>query len=142
MTKLQMIITLVVFGGVILAIAFDLMDMLLAALLGVSVLTLFGIFSQQDILDVTRMASGPVALLFGGMVVAMTLAPTGIFDNVGTRYLLATRGSGKRFLLGLVLLVAPLCAVLPNATTERVCYVVLCKDLAEARHYTWLKTYL
>lgn len=117
MTKLQMIITFVVFGGVILAIAFDLMDMLLAALLGVSVLTLFGIFSQQDILDVTRMASGPIALLFGGMVVAMTLAPTGIFDYVGTRYLIATRGSGKRFLLGLMLLVAPLCAVLPNATT-------------------------
>ena len=117
MTKLQMIITLVVFGSVILAIAFDLMDMLLAALLGVSVLTLFGIFSQQDILDITRTASGPIALLFGGMVVAMTLAPTGIFDYVGTRYLIATRGSGKRFLLGLVVLVAPLCAVLPNATT-------------------------
>lgn len=117
MTKLQMIITLIVFGGVILAIAFDLMDMLLSALLGVSVLTLFGIFSQQDILEITRMASGPIALLFGGMVVAMTLAPTGIFDNVGTRYLRATRGSGKRYLLGIVLLVAPLCAVLPNATT-------------------------
>ena len=117
MTKLQMIITFVVFGGVILAIAFDLMDMLLAALLGVSVLILFGIFSQQDILDVTRMASGPIALLFGGMIVAMTLAPTGIFEHVGTRYLIATRGSGRRFLLGLVLLVAPLCAVLPNATT-------------------------
>lgn len=117
MTKLQMIVTFVVFGGVILAIAFDLIEMMLAALLGVSVLTLFGIFSQQDILDITRMSSGPIALLFGGMVVAMTLAPTGIFDYVGTRYLLATRGSGKRFLLGLVLLVAPLCAVLPNATT-------------------------
>jgi Na+/H+ antiporter NhaD/arsenite permease-like protein len=28
-----------------------------------------------------------------------------------------TRGSGRRFLLGIVLLVVPLCAVLPNATT-------------------------
>ncbi len=117
MTKFQMILTLVVFGGVILAIAFDLIEMMLVALLGVSVLTLFGIFSQQDILDMTRTANGPITLLFGGMVVAMTLGPTGIFDYVGTRYLLATRGSGKRFLLGLMLLVAPLCAVLPNATT-------------------------
>ncbi len=117
MTKLQVIITVLVFGGVILIIAFDLLEMVLAALLGVSVLTLFGVFSQQDILDTTRMASGPIALLFGGMVVAMTLAPTGIFDYVGSRYLIATRGSGKRFLLGLMLLVTPLCAVLPNATT-------------------------
>jgi Na+/H+ antiporter NhaD/arsenite permease-like protein len=32
-------------------------------------------------------------------------------------YLRATRGSGKRFLLLLIALVAPLCALLPNATT-------------------------
>ncbi len=36
---------------------------------------------------------------------------------LGTYYLRATKGSGKRFLLGLIILVAPLCAVLPNATT-------------------------
>jgi Na+/H+ antiporter NhaD/arsenite permease-like protein len=63
------------------------------------------------------MAAGPIALLFGGMVVVVTLGPTGLFDYIGTRYLMATGGSGKRFLLGLVLLIAPLCAVLPNATT-------------------------
>jgi Na+/H+ antiporter NhaD/arsenite permease-like protein len=117
MTKLQIIVTVIVFGGVILAIAFDLIEMMLAALLGVSVLTLFGIFSRDDILDITGMAAGPIALLFGGMVVVVTLAPTGIFDYIGTRYLMATGGSGKRFLLGLLLLIAPLCAVLPNATT-------------------------
>ena len=50
------------------------------------------------------------------MVVARTLAPTGIFEFLGTVYLRATRGSGRRFLLGLLILVAPLCAVLPNAT--------------------------
>ncbi len=33
------------------------------------------------------------------------------------RFLRATRGSGKRFLLLLIALVAPICAVLPNATT-------------------------
>lgn len=116
MTKLQIIITFAVFGGVIAAIAFDLIDMMLAALLGVSVLAFFGIFSQQDILDVTRTAGGPIALLFGGMVVALTLGPTGIFDYIGAKYLILTQGSGRRFLFGLVLLVAPLCAVLPNAT--------------------------
>ena len=114
---MQNIVIIVVFVGVIAAIAFDVIDMLVAALLGVCVLIIFGIFTQQDILNVTRTAGGPLALLFGGMVVARVLVPTGIFEYVGSRYLLATRGSGKRFILSLFLLVGPLCAVLPNATT-------------------------
>jgi Na+/H+ antiporter NhaD/arsenite permease-like protein len=64
-----------------------------------------------------RTAGVPLALLFGGMVVARTLASTGIFDRIGSVYLRATQGSGKRFLLLLIALVAPLCAFLPNATT-------------------------
>jgi Na+/H+ antiporter NhaD/arsenite permease-like protein len=115
--NVQNIVIIVVFVGVIAAIAFDVIDMLVAALLGVSVLIFAGIFTQQDILNVTRMAGGPLALLFGGMVVARVLVPTGIFDYVGSRYLLFIQGSGKRFLLSLFLLVGPLCAVLPNATT-------------------------
>ena len=115
--NMQNIVIIVVFIGVIAVIAFDLIDMLVAALLGVSVLIVAGIFVQQDLLNVTRTASGPIALLFGGMVVARVLVPTGVFEYVGSRYLLATRGSGKRFLLSLFLLVAPLCAILPNATT-------------------------
>lgn len=112
----QSLVIILVFVGVIGAIAFDVVDMLLAALLGVSILIFAGIFTQQDVLNVTQTAGGPIALLFGGMVVARVLRPTGLFDYVGSRYLLATRGSGKRFLLSLFLLVAPVCAILPNAT--------------------------
>lgn len=64
-----------------------------------------------------KTAGGPLSLLFGGMVVAHTLGSTGIFERVGSVYLRATRGSGKRFLLLLIALVAPVCALLPNATT-------------------------
>jgi Na+/H+ antiporter NhaD/arsenite permease-like protein len=113
----QTITTLIVFVGVILLIAFDLIDMLLAALMGASILIALGIFNFQDVIAINQTAGAPIALLFGGMVVARTLIPTGIFDFVGTLYLRATKGSGKRFLLGLFILVAPLCAVLPNATT-------------------------
>ena len=115
--ELQSIIILAVFAGVILAIAINAVDMALAAMLGVSTLIIFGIFAQQDVLNAVRAAGGPLSLLFGGMVVARTLEPTGIFDNIGTRFLLATKGSGKRFLLGIVVLVSVLCAFLPNATT-------------------------
>ena len=51
------------------------------------------------------------------MVVARVLSKTGIFERVGAVFLRATGGSGKRYLLLLVLLVAPVCAFLPNATT-------------------------
>jgi Na+/H+ antiporter NhaD/arsenite permease-like protein len=50
------------------------------------------------------------------MVMARALARTGVFDWVGSRFHHATGGSGRRFLLLLIALVAPLCAFLPNAT--------------------------
>jgi len=117
MSDLQVTLTLLVFAGVILAIAFNVIDMAVAALLGVSVMLLFGVFTRQEFLNAAQTAGGTIALLFGGMVVARTLVPTGIFELVGIRFLRATGGSGKRFLLGLIVLVAPLCAFLPNATT-------------------------
>ena len=116
MSDLQATITFVVFGTVLLMIVFDLLDMALAALLGVSALSAVGVFSLQDILNVVRVFGGPLALLFGGMVVARTLMPTGLFDYIGNVFLRATRGSGKRFLLGVIVLVLS-CAFLPNATT-------------------------
>ena len=116
MSDLQATITFVVFGTVILAIVLDLLDLALAALLGVSTLTAVGVFTLQDILNVVRTFGGPLALLFGGMVVARTLMPTGLFDYIGNIFLRATHGSGKRFLLGVIVLVV-LCAFLPNATT-------------------------
>jgi Na+/H+ antiporter NhaD/arsenite permease-like protein len=90
--------------------------MVLTALLGVTVLILFGVLDEDDLLEMVKIGGAPLALLFGGMVVARILAPSGIFEQLGTRFLRLTRGSGKRFLLGLILLVAPVCALLPNAT--------------------------
>jgi Na+/H+ antiporter NhaD/arsenite permease-like protein len=116
MTEWQMYLTFGVFAGVILAIAFNVIDMTLATLLGVSTLIGAGIFTQDDMLRTQKVAGGPISLLFGGMVVARILATTGIFEQVGMLFLHATKGSGKRFLLGLIVLVVPLCAFLPNAT--------------------------
>src|SRR5439155_21046038 len=59
----------------------------------------------------------PRSPLFPYTTLFRSLKPTGIFEHVGTRFLRATRGSGKRFLLLLIALVAPICAFLPNATT-------------------------
>jgi len=117
MTTVQSAVTLVVFAAVILAIVLDVMDMVVAALLGVATLIFFGVYSSRDVAAVADASGGSLALLFGGMVVVRVLAPTGLFEWVGSKYLHLTRGSGKRFLIGLVFLVAILCSVLPNATT-------------------------
>jgi Na+/H+ antiporter NhaD/arsenite permease-like protein len=116
MTDLQIYLTIGVFVAVILAIMFDLIDMAVAALLGVSVLFLFGILDGADLMPIVHTAGSPLALLFGGMVVARVIGKTGIFDWLGDAFLHATGGSGRRFLLLIVALVAPVCAVLPNAT--------------------------
>ena len=117
MNDFQITVTLVVFAVVILAIAIDIIDMALAALLGVCVLMMFGILQGPDFAAAMDTAGGPLALLFGGMVVARMLSMTGVFERVGALFLRASRGSGKRFLILLVALVAPVCALLPNATT-------------------------
>jgi len=117
MTELQITITLVIFGAVIVVIALDLLDMAVTALLGACLLFAFGILGNDDVAAAFNMGGGPLALLFGGMVVARMLAVTGAFDRLGALLLRATGGSGKRFLILLVAVVAPVCALLPNATT-------------------------
>lgn len=117
MTDFQITVTLVVFAAVIVAIAIDIVDMTLAALLGACVLLLFGILTPPDIGAATDTAGGPLALLFGGMIVARMLSMTGLFEHLEAMLLRASHGSGKRYLILLVAVVAPVCALLPNATT-------------------------
>ena len=117
MSELQVYLTIGIFAAVIVAIAFDLVDLALATLLGVCLLIAAGVLDEKDFLATAQSAGGALSLLFGGMVVARVLERTGIFERAGVPFLHATGGSGRRFLLLLVLLVAVVCAVLPNATT-------------------------
>jgi Na+/H+ antiporter NhaD/arsenite permease-like protein len=116
-TDLQIYLTLGIFVSVILLIAFDIIDMTVAALIGVCLMMLAGVLNAKEILDSLGTGGGAISLLFGGMVVARVLAKTGIFELVGEFFLRATGGSGKRYLLLLMLLIGPVCALLPNATT-------------------------
>jgi Na+/H+ antiporter NhaD/arsenite permease-like protein len=83
MTDFQIYLTLGVFAAVILLIAFDLIDMMVAALIGVSVLIVFGVLDGNDLMPIVHTASGPLALLFGGMVVARVIGKTGVFEWLG-----------------------------------------------------------
>jgi Na+/H+ antiporter NhaD/arsenite permease-like protein len=116
-TDLQIYLTLGIFATVILVIALDVLDMTVSALIGVCALLAFGLLDTAGITKAMRVAGGPLSLLFGGMVVARMLGRTGVFARIGEIYLHACAGSGRRFLLLLIALVAPVCALLPNATT-------------------------
>ena len=102
MTDLQIYLTLGVFAAVILLIALDLIDMTVAALLGVSVLIAFGILDGNDLMPIVHTAGGPLALLFGGMVVVRMISKTGIFEWMRDAFLRATGGSGRERHMGLV----------------------------------------
>jgi Na+/H+ antiporter NhaD/arsenite permease-like protein len=51
------------------------------------------------------------------IVLVRAFEPTNIFSYIATQIVILAQGSGKRSLLGSVVLVTPSCAVLPNATT-------------------------
>ena len=112
----ELIFVVTTFVAVIGLIAFDLVDLSLAAMGGVILCYLAGVLEDEDILATIEHGGGTIALLFGGMVVARVLVPTGIFEWLGERLILFSGGSGRRLAIGMVLLTAPLCAILPNAT--------------------------
>lgn len=117
MSEWQTYLALGIIAIVILVIAFDLIDMAVAALFGVVVMVVTGILDNDDFIKVQGTAGGVLALLFGGMVVARVLEKSGLFETLGAPFLRLTRGSGRRFLLLIVPAVSVVCAFLPNAAT-------------------------
>ncbi|HET6184886.1 MAG TPA: SLC13 family permease [Acetobacteraceae bacterium] len=105
-----------VFTAVILAIASNRLHLTVAALLGTIVLLLTGVLSAQEASASINPAEATIALFFGGMVVARTLVPTGVFDYLGALAQRVIGGDGRRLLAVIIVLAAPICAFLPNAT--------------------------
>jgi Na+/H+ antiporter NhaD/arsenite permease-like protein len=112
----QALIAIVTMSIVLIVIVFDLLDMTVAAMLGIVVFALTGVLTRADVPIVLDRGGAPLALLFGGMVVARTLVPTGLFDWMGGSLLRWSGGAGWRFLLSVTLMAAPLCALLPSTT--------------------------
>lgn len=113
----QAIVTIFVFASVILAIAFDLINLTLAAVLGAAALRATGVMTVSQGVGYVAEAHATIALFFGGMVIVRAFAPTGIFELIGVQVYRLSKGSGKRLLLGIVAVTSPICAFLPNATT-------------------------
>jgi Na+/H+ antiporter NhaD/arsenite permease-like protein len=105
-----------IFAAVIVAIATNRMHMTVAAALGAVILLVTGVLSAQQTSETINPGEDTIALFFGGMVMARTLIPTGLFEFLGAIALRLVRGEGKRLLIAIVAIAAPICAFLPNAT--------------------------
>jgi len=75
-----------------------------------------GVLSAEEASATINPGESTIALFFGGMVVARTLTPTGLFDYLGGVTIRFVHGDGRRLMLVIVVIAAPICAALPNAT--------------------------
>lgn len=115
--SLAAVLAIAIFVAVILAASFELTDLTVVALVGAMLLVLTGQLTMPEAVASIAKAHGTLALLFGMMVLVQALEATGAFNGLAHRVVLASRGDGRRLLLGIMLLTSPICAVLPNATT-------------------------
>jgi len=106
-----------IFLGVIALIMTELINITIAAFLGAILLVFLNIMTLSEAISYIGRSHGTLALFFGVMVLVRAFEPTKIFDYIATQMVILARGQGKRLLLGIVALTAPICAVLPNATT-------------------------
>jgi Na+/H+ antiporter NhaD/arsenite permease-like protein len=113
----QAIVSLIVFFSVIFLIMTEWVHLTVAALLGALLLVFTNIMTLEQAVGYIGNSYGTLGLFFGVMVLVRAFEPTNVFDYLATQIVILARGNGKRLLLGIVGLVTPICAVLPNATT-------------------------
>jgi Na+/H+ antiporter NhaD/arsenite permease-like protein len=108
-------IAIATFAAVILAIASNRLHLTVAAFLGVVALLLTGVLSAEEVSETINPGEATIALFFGGMVMARVLTPTGLFEYLAGIALGLVRNDGRRLMMAVVIIAAPICAVLPNA---------------------------
>jgi Na+/H+ antiporter NhaD/arsenite permease-like protein len=109
-------IAVATFAAVILAIASNRLHLTVAAFLGVVGLLVTGVLSAEQVSETINPGEATIALFFGGMVMARVLAPTGLFEYLAGIVLRLVRNDGRRLMVAIIAIAAPICAILPNAT--------------------------
>jgi Na+/H+ antiporter NhaD/arsenite permease-like protein len=105
------------FLAVILLIMTEWVHLTIAAFLGALLLVFTNVMTLEEAVGYIGNSHGTLGLFFGVMVLVRAFEPTKIFDYLATQIVIIAKGDGKRLLLGIVGIVTPICAVLPNATT-------------------------
>jgi Na+/H+ antiporter NhaD/arsenite permease-like protein len=107
----------VIFFGVLTLIATERLHLTIAAFLGAMLLVFLHVLTLDQAIAYIGQSHATLALFFGVMVMVRAFEPTKIFEYLATQMVIQARGEGKRLLLGIVAITAPVCAMLPNATT-------------------------
>ncbi len=105
-----------IFLGVMVIVLFDWIHLTIVSLLGAIVLVFLRVISVEDAVQSVSQNYSTFVLLFGVMVIVRAFEPTGIFAYLAAQIARSAQ-DGKHLLLGIVAITAPICAVLPNATT-------------------------
>jgi Na+/H+ antiporter NhaD/arsenite permease-like protein len=113
----QAVLSVITFVGVIVLVMTEWVHLTIAALLGALLLVFTNVMTLPEAVGYIGNSHGTLGLFFGVMVLVRAFEPTKIFDYLATQIVLLAKGEGKRLLLGIVGIVTPICAVLPNATT-------------------------
>jgi Na+/H+ antiporter NhaD/arsenite permease-like protein len=113
----QALVSILTFVSVIILIMTEWVHLTIVALLGALLLIFTNIMTMQEAVGYIGNSYGTLGLFFGVMVLVRAFEPTKIFDYLATQIVILAKGEGKRLLLGIVAIVTPICAVLPNATT-------------------------
>jgi Na+/H+ antiporter NhaD/arsenite permease-like protein len=113
----QALLSILTFVSVIILIMTEWVHLTIVALLGALILIFTNIMTMQEAVGYIGNSYGTLGLFFGVMVLVRAFEPTKIFDYLATQIVILAKGEGKRLLLGIVAIVTPICAVLPNATT-------------------------
>ncbi|MGY6530900.1 MAG: ArsB/NhaD family transporter [Cyanobacterium sp.] len=106
-----------VFVAVIALIMSEKVHLTVAALLGSLVLVFAHIMTLGEAVEYISRSHVTLGLFFGVMVLVRAFEPTNIFAYLATKIVLWSKGRGNYLLLGIIGITAPICAVLPNATT-------------------------
>ncbi|QLE47074.1 transporter [Nostoc sp. C057] len=117
MDNWQAILSVITFISVIILVMTEWVHLTIAALLGALLLVFTNVMTLEEAVGYIGNSHGTLGLFFGVMVLVRAFEPTKIFDYLATQIVLLAKGQGKRLLLGIVAIVTPICAVLPNATT-------------------------
>ncbi|WP_414548569.1 SLC13 family permease [Anabaena sp. CCY 0017] len=117
MENWQAVFSLFIFISVIFLVITEWVHLTIAAFLGALLLVFANVMTLPEAIDYISKSHGTLSLFFGVMVFVRAFESTKIFDYVATQIVVFAKGEGKRLLLGIVAIVTPICAVLPNATT-------------------------
>ncbi|MEM1394135.1 MAG: ArsB/NhaD family transporter [Cyanobacteria bacterium P01_H01_bin.150] len=117
MTHWHAMLSSVTFIAVICLIMTEWINLTVAAFLGALILVFAHVMTLEEAIGYIAQSHGTLALFFGVMVLVRAFEATKIFDYLAMQILLLVKGEGKRLLIGIIALTAPICAFLPNATT-------------------------